>query len=178
VSRRAISVAVAAAFLLVPLAGCGDDGDDAAADGELRVSIEDFHYSGLPESVPAGTEIVATNTSTVELHEFVAVRLDDADERSVDEIVAGDLGAVFAEPPATVILVPPAVGGEPADPIVAVGDGTLQEPGRYLVICAIPTGADPAEYLAAAATSDGPPEVAGGPPHFTQGMYAELDVVS
>ena len=61
---------------------------------------------------------------------------------------------------------------------MAVGDGTLQEPGRYLVICTIPTGADPAEYLAAEATSNGPPDVEGGPPHFTHGMYAELDVVS
>jgi hypothetical protein len=162
---------------LVPLGGCGDDGDVALVDGQLRVSMEDFHYSDLPESVPAGTQIVATNTSTLELHEFVAVRLDDGDGRSVDEIVAGDLGAVFARPPAAVILVPPTVDGESADPIVAVGDGSLHEPGRYLVICTIPTGADPAEYLAAAATSDGPPDVTGGRPHFTHGMYAELDVV-
>jgi hypothetical protein len=61
--------------------------------------------------------------------------------------------------------------------IPAVGDGTLSEPGRYGVFCAIPVGADPDEYLDAAATSQGgPPEVEGGPPHFTQGMYGELTV--
>ena len=61
----------------------------------------------------------------------------------------------------------------------AEGDGTLTEPGRYLVLCAIPTGADPGEYLAAAAASEGgPPEgVAGGPPHFVNGMWAEVTVV-
>jgi hypothetical protein len=41
-------------------------------------------------------------------------------------------------------------------------------------VCAIPTGADPQEYLEQAATSDGPPEVDGGPPHFVNGMVDEL----
>jgi hypothetical protein len=45
------------------------------------------------------------------------------------------------------------------------------------VMCAIPTGVDPEEYLAAAAgAAGGPPDVAGGPPHFTHGMAAELIV--
>jgi hypothetical protein len=47
-------------------------------------------------------------------------------------------------------------------------------------MCFIPTGADPDEYLAAAAASEGeaPTGVAGGPPHFVNGMYAELQVDS
>ncbi len=58
-----------------------------------------------------------------------------------------------------------------------VGDGTLNEPGRYLILCAIPTGADPAEYLAAAAASNGePPQVAGGAPHLAHGMIDDLIV--
>ena len=70
------------------------------------------------------------------------------------------------------LLAPPGEGA-----IAAVGDGTLSEPGRYAIICAIPTGADPAEYLAAAAESEGgPPEVPGGPPHFVNGMFAEIVV--
>jgi hypothetical protein len=61
---------------------------------------------------------------------------------------------------------------------VAVGDGTLTEPGRYVLMCFIPTGADPDEYLSAAAASEGeaPTGVAGGPPHVVNGMYAELHV--
>ena len=68
------------------------------------------------------------------------------------------------------------MGLEMCGEIAAVGDGTLAEPGRYVVLCLIPTGADPAEYLAAAATSDGPPQVDGGPPHIAHGMFAELVV--
>jgi hypothetical protein len=59
------------------------------------------------------------------------------------------------------------------DQIPAVGDDTLADPGRYLVLCVVPTAADPGEYLAAA-TSDGPPQVDGGPPHVVTGMFAEL----
>ncbi len=70
------------------------------------------------------------------------------------------------------IVAPPGEAGFPV-----VGDGSLTEPGRYAIMCFIPIGADPAEYLAAAqaATSE-PPQVAGGPPHFTAGMFAELTV--
>ena len=58
-----------------------------------------------------------------------------------------------------------------------VGTGTLAEPGRYLIICAIPTGVDPGEYLTAAAESEGgPPDVPGGPPHFVHGMYGQITV--
>lgn len=61
--------------------------------------------------------------------------------------------------------------------INAVGDGRLTERGRYLVFCAIPVGADPAAYLQAAqSATGGPPQVAGGPPHFSQRMYGEITV--
>jgi len=64
--------------------------------------------------------------------------------------------------------------------MAVVGSPTLTEPGRYALICAIPTGADPQAYrdLFAAPPSDneGPPDIPGGPPHFTQGMFAELTV--
>jgi hypothetical protein len=85
-----------------------------------------------------------------------------------------ELGAIIgAAEPATVLLAEP--GGEQ---IPAVGDGTLTEPGRYLILCAIPTGVDPAVYLKAAAESaGGPPQVEGGPPHFVNGMFAEVTVV-
>ena len=77
-----------------------------------------------------------------------------------------ELEAVFGGPPATVLLAKP--GGPQID---AVGDGTLTEPGRYLVACSIPVGADPDEILEA----EGPPP-AGGIPHFHKGMYAEVTV--
>ena len=72
---------------------------------------------------------------------------------------------------AAVLLAAP--GGEM---IPAVGDGTLAEPGRDLVLCVIPTGADPVEHLEAAATSDCPPQVDDGPPAVANAMFAELVV--
>jgi hypothetical protein len=170
VARRALLAALALGCTAT-LSACGDDAG-AAADGVLAVTMADFHYGDLPDEVPAGTRLTIENTSTTELHELVAFRLPEGDDRTVDEILTGDLGGLLGgTPPATVLLAAP--GGEQ---IAAVGDGTLTEPGRYLLLCAIPTGADPEEYLAAAATSDGPPQVEGGAPHFVHGMADELVV--
>tara|TARA_R100000306_G_C4323392_1_gene116366 strand:- start:80 stop:706 length:627 start_codon:yes stop_codon:yes gene_type:complete len=200
-TRRALA-ALAAGTLT--LAACGDDDDAVAAPDTEPVVAEtetetetteteaetaesdpepaepvvvtavDFGYEDLPDRVPAGTRLALVNESPVELHELVAFRIPDDEDRSVDELVAlppDEMMPLLGEP-ATVLLAAP--GSD--ETIPAVGDGTLTEPGRYAVICVIPTGADPDEYLSAAATSDGPPEVAGGPPHAANGMYAELTV--
>lgn len=173
--RRLLSLLVAGAPLL---ASCGDGVSGAsteAGDDEsvLAVVMADFHDGELPETVPAGTRIVMSNDSQEGLHELVAIRLDDTDDRTPGEIVGGDIGALLgAIEPSAVLIAPPGRDEQ----IAAVGDGTLTEPGRYLVMCVIPTGADPDEYLTAAATSDGPPQVAGGPPHIVHGMFAELTV--
>ncbi|HEX2148882.1 MAG TPA: hypothetical protein VHI31_01715, partial [Actinomycetota bacterium] len=75
-------------------------------------------------------------------------------------------------PPTTVIVAPPEEEGMPV-----VGDGTLNDAGRYAFACFIPVGADPQEYLRAAQQSgDEAPVVEGGPPHFAQGMFAEARV--
>lgn len=160
------SPATTAASTLPP-----QDDDAGSAANVLAVEMDDFHYGDLPDEVPVGTRIEVSNASDTEIHEFVAFRLADDDDRLMADII-GDLeGLLTSGPPAAVLLAPP--GGEQ---IAAVGDGTLSEPGRYVIVCVIPTGADPAEYLAAAAESDGPPDVAGGAPHVMNGMYAELTV--
>ncbi|MCU0275033.1 MAG: hypothetical protein MUE34_17560, partial [Acidimicrobiales bacterium] len=107
-------------------------------------------------------------------HELVVLRLPDTEERSIEQLLAlpeEELDFLADSEPAMVLIAPPGERGQ-----TVVGDGTVLEPGRYAVICAIPVGADPAEYLEAAQTSDGPPDVAGGPPHFVEGMFAELVV--
>lgn len=186
-------------LLLIPLialvavaAGCGDDdsddadvsnGDDRSqtstddtGDGEsIEVVAVDYGYDGLPEQLDAGTALRLRNASAQEVHELVAFALPPGEQRTVEELIAlpeDELGSLFAGEPAMVLIAPPE-----ADGFAAVGDGTLTEPGRYVLFCAIPTGADPEEFLAAAQEAqDGPPDVDGGPPHFTVGMYAELQV--
>jgi len=173
-------IAVAVGVMALAVTGCSttDDASDTTAmlptTETVEVTATDFAYVGLPTEVVAGTALTLTNDSATELHELVAFRIPDNDTRTVDEIIQlppEELGAFFANV-AAVIIAPPNEEGFPVE-----GTGTLTEPGRYGIICAIPTGADPAEYLEAAATAEGgPPEVAGGPPHFVNGMFAELTV--
>ena len=149
---------------------------EAAAE-TVEVTTVDYAFEGLPESIEAGSMITLVNASETELHEFVAFLLPEGEERSVEELLQlpeEEVVALTGEP-VTVILAAP--GTDASANIVAVGDGTLTEAGRYVVICAIPVGADPEAYLAAASESaGGPPEVEGGPPHFTQGMATEVTV--
>jgi hypothetical protein len=145
----------------------------APSEGAVEVALVDYAFVGLPASVEAGTTLTVVNQSEAEVHELVAFRLPEGEERTMDELVGlpeEDLGPILGEP-ATVLIAPP---GGPMIP--AVGDGTLSEPGRYLILCFIPTGADPEEYMEAAQSGEGPPDVAGGPPHFVNGMRAELTV--
>jgi hypothetical protein len=177
--RRIVGGLSAVVALGLGLAACGDDDTAAAADAPTTIQVRavDFSFEDLPERVPAGTTLTLVNDAPTELHELVAVRLPDDEERSVDELVSlppDELGpTLFAEEPAAVLLAAP--GGEQ---VAAVGDGTLREPGRYLIMCVIPTGVDPDEYFAAAAESEGgPPQIENaGPPHIAHGMFAELVV--
>lgn len=197
-ARRFAAAFTALTLVAVPLA-CGDDDDDAAgtttestttastttestaADGGgevVEVTLADYEFKGLPEEVPAGTTLKVVNESQAELHELVAMKLPDGEDRSIEELLAlpeEEQNKIIPtdQEPAMVLLAAP--GSD--EQIPAVGDGTLTEPGRYLVACFIPTGADPEAYLNAEPTPEGgPPSVAGGAPHFTHGMWADLRV--
>jgi hypothetical protein len=195
---RAGAAAIAVAALLA--AACGDDDDDLSsttdepsggttvsgadgadgADGDtedaevVEVVAVDYRFGGLPGSAPAGTRFTLRNESAAELHELVVLRLPDTEERSVEQLLAlpeEELDFLADSEPTMVLIAPPGADGQ-----AVVGDGTVLEPGRYAVLCAIPVGADPTAYLEAAQTGDGPPDVEGGPPHFVEGMFAELVV--
>ncbi len=188
--RDRLTHVTAVGLLAIALAGaaaCGDTTDTAdspdesttstAADGApiVDVTAADYRFDELPSEIEANTRLELRNESARELHELVAMRLADDEDRTAEELVAlpeQELGALFAGPPALVLIAPPGEGG-----FVAVGNGALDEPGRYLFICFIPTGAEPAAYLDALDANPGqPPSVAGGPPHFSAGMYAEVKV--
>jgi hypothetical protein len=185
---RRTAHALALVALALGVVACSDDppaasGPTTAAVDEhadhvetIEVGAVDFSFEDLPERIPAGTRLTLENRAPSELHELVAFRLDDDERRPVTELLQlppAELGTILgAAPPRTVLLAAPGEGQIPA-----VGDGTLDEPGRYLIMCSIPTGVDPATYLAAAAAAGGQqPQVDGGPPHFVHGMAAELIV--
>ncbi len=167
---RLAAVATFAALALVATA-CGDD------DRTRTVTATDYRFEGLPATIEAGTRLVLRNESSKELHEMVVFRIPDGEKRSVEQLVnlpESEQTAIFGEGPPALVMIAPPGGGET---IQALGDGKLTEKGRYAVVCFIPTGADPAAYLAAAQSGgDGPPQVAGGPPHTAQGMYGEITV--
>ncbi|HEV2069571.1 MAG TPA: hypothetical protein VGR26_07255 [Acidimicrobiales bacterium] len=188
--HRRLKALATAAIVALAATGCGDDNDAAVtttttesqpppadAGGEtVSITAVNYEFQGAPTTVAGGSRFTLTNAADDELHELVAMRLDDDTDLSVEELVALPEGEfeqhVAPGPPAMVIIAPP---GEEGFPVV--GDGTITEPGRYALVCFIPTGADPDEYLAAAQEGgEGPPQVEGGPPHFTQGMFAELTV--
>lgn len=194
-SRHSRIVALSVVTVVVlgyVLSGCGNDepsGDaavtsitaaahDPAKHDHATVDVRavDFAFENLPRSIEAGTKLTLTNGAASELHELVAIRLPDDEVRPVPELLQlpeAELGALLgAAPPATVLLAAP--GG---DQISAVGDGTITEPGRYLIMCSIPMGVAPEVYLKAAADAGGQqPDVAGGPPHFVSGMATDLIV--
>jgi plastocyanin len=170
--RRYVAVAALALGLLA--AACGDDSTTSSSPAKvatITVKAVDYGFEGLPSSVKAGTALKLTNESAREAHELVAVKLPDNERRSVADLVKlpeDQLMGLFSGPPALVLLAPPG-GGEQ---IVAEGDGTLREPGRYLVLCNVPTGADARAFM----NSTGPGQVTGGAPHHVHGMYAEVTV--
>lgn len=177
-----------ASLLLVPLmavtlAACGGDDDNAeeatattavAAEGEaVTINGIDYGYENVPESVRAGTELKLMNQSDREVHEIVAARVNDGEQRSDEEILQLSQEEILkvAEIRGVVIAFPGEEGFAPQGPLV------LEQPGRYLLVCMIPTGADPQAYREAAAQpSEGPPQVDGGPPHIANGMWAPLTV--
>lgn len=180
--RTSIGTLLSASLLMAACAGDGTTTTTDPSEGPGEAQIYevigvDYAFEGLPDSIPSGSQLTLTNTSDREVHELVALRLPDDEERPAEELMMlpeEELDVVFGEdvPPAMVLVAPPGETG-----FAAVGDGTVSEPGRYLIFCAIPIGADPDEFMAAAeGTEEGPPQVAGGPPHFVEGMVDELVV--
>ena len=172
---------------IITLTACADDEHDAsttamsaspsAPDSDRRTEVVavDFRFEGLPDRVPAGTTLTMRNDSAREIHELVVFQIPPEVTHTAEQLVAlpeDDLFKLIPSEPDLVLLAPP------GDESIAVfGDGTLTEPGRYMVVCAIPTGADPDEFMRQATeTQDGPPDVPGGPPHFIAGMVADLTV--
>jgi hypothetical protein len=184
--RSALNLIAPVMIVAAVMSACGDDDDEAStadlsateqgpsSDEAIEIVAVDYRFEGLPDRIDAGTTLTMRNDSDHEIHEFVAFQIPPEETRTAEVLVALPQSELFASipgEPAMVLVAPP--GDEST---VILGDGTLA-PGRYLVACAIPTGADPDEFMRQAQSSQaGPPNVPGGPPHFTAGMFAELVV--
>lgn len=186
-SRSRTTGTLLALALAVAVTACGDDDSAASADDSeaarpttQEVTADDYEFRDLPGTVAAGTRLELVNVSEVEVHELVAIRLPDGEDRSVEEIMdlpEDELDEVLSEDEiAMVLLAPPDARGE-----AVLGDGTLDRPGRYLVLCFLPTGADPDEVMDAFERFDpevdeAPPVPQTGPPHVVHGMLGEVTV--
>ena len=138
-ARRRLALAGLSLVAVAALAACGDDTDDDAAQpavtttvadapSTVTVRLVDYGFEDVPKSVPAGTKLEIVNESDKELHELVAFRLADDEQRPLSELLSlpeAEAMAILGDP-ATVLLQAPGGGTIPA-----VGDGTLAEPGRY-----------------------------------------------
>jgi len=205
--RRTLMAFAGAGVVALSLAACGGDDDDAADTtsaapaateapmatapagtepmgsmaGDMPVVTVDgvdYGFENLPAEITAGTMLSFQNVSDKEFHEMVVIRIPDEETRSVEELVAlteEEQKAIFGDAlPALVAVAGPGEAGMPV-----LGDGTIAEPGRYAVVCFIPIGADPAAVAEAMQTeSSEPPDLGGGPPHVTAGMFAEVLVTA
>jgi hypothetical protein len=126
-------------------------GVEACGFETVDVSMVDYAYEGVPETIPAGTVAFNVTNDGAEEHEMLLIKKADGVAESFEEIaqlpeeesesLVEFKGAAFAPP------------GE--------SSATLAEltPGDYAMICFIPVGGGE-----------------DGPPHFTEGMLAEFTV--
>lgn len=120
---------------------------------KIAVTAEDFHFTGVPDTLKAGDyEFDMTNTGK-EFHVLVIVKRKDGVTDSFEQLLSDPSGEGKVE---TLL-------GVAAPPGVPASSSVRLEPGEYLVLCPIPIG-----------TSG---ETQGsGPPHFTAGMQQALTV--
>jgi plastocyanin len=149
----------------------------AAQPEEATVTVvaQDYHFEGLPTSVPAGTALELVNEG-VEIHEIVVARKNDGVTESWDELIALPEEDVLGK---VTILGPLfASQGETAEGTIA-----LEQEGEYLAICFIPQGTTEMPHMpdpnAEPDPEAGPPAGLGdGPPHAFLGMMQEFVVTA
>lgn len=158
---------------LAALAACDGSG---ATDGTIEIAGVDYGFSGVPETAAVGAELTFTNDSDVEVHEMVAFRIADGEERPLQELLElpDEESESLIEFQGVLVALP---GDEGSNPEGEGNSIVLGEAGRYAIVCFIPQGADPAVVEEAmAGGAEGPPDMGDGTPHAFLGMAAEFQV--
>ena len=191
IPRRSIGL-IASTVALLALMSSGVVAQDesaspaVAAGPVIAVTAQDYHFEGLPSSVPAGTSLTLTNAGH-EVHELLVVRKNDGVTESFDELLALPqeealqkvtvTGILFAAPGESAAMGMDATGAP--SPMTAI---TVAQEGEYLAICFIPQGTtEMPDFSAQAAPPSGAPAASAapqGPPHFLLGMKQEFTVTA
>ena len=132
----------------------------------ITVVARDYHFEGLPTTIPVGTTISLDNQGQ-EVHEIIIVRRNDGVTQTWDELLALPeeeafqyvtmVGQLFTGP------------GTTAEGTIVIG-----QEGTYLALCFVPQGTTTMPDGSAAPDASAP----AGPPHFLLGMIQEFNVTA
>jgi hypothetical protein len=171
-TRRSLSVLSAAALLAVAIAApaMGQSSAPASvpAGPAITVVATDYHFGGLPTTVPAGTTLSLTNEGK-ELHELVLARKNDGVTQTWDELLQMSDTEVFQY----VSLVGDGTPLFAASGQTAEGSFTLAQEGEYIALCFIPQGMT---ELPTDPNASMDPALLAGTPHFMLGMIQTFTV--
>ena len=135
----------------------------------IEVIAGDYHFEGLPTSVPVGTTLTLDNQGA-EVHELLIVRKNDGVTQSWDELLALPEEEAFAY--VTMVGEMPLFAGPGAK---AEGSLVLAQEGDYLAVCFIPQGLTEMPDLSASPDPSASAP-AFGPPHAFLGMVQQFTV--
>ncbi len=166
--RRTTTALAGAAVLAGLLAGCSSSPEPQ----DVTVGLVDYAFTDLPDELAAGSVLSVDNQSDDELHELVAIRLPDDEERSGEERAA-------ARGARCVLRCGADRPGRPAAARSSLRWGTAPSPTSAGTSSSVRSRPVPTR----ASTSRPPrrrrtvPPRASPPPHFVNGMWTELTVV-
>lgn len=159
-------------------------------ENKVDIAAVNYAFQDLPDEIDSGQVALRMDNQGEEVHEAVVLRIDDETDLSVEELLElpEEEGEELAEFKGVAFAAP-------GDQGYAVMD---LEPGRYAFVCFIPVGTETLDQLfeafaaeeeeAEGAEGEGEQgedagqegeageEQEGPPPHFTQGMFAEVTV--
>jgi uncharacterized cupredoxin-like copper-binding protein len=154
--RATLPLAVPIAVLWALAAACGDDdgGDEGAENGgeEVNVVVSEFMVEPDPESVGAGEVTFVVDNQGGDVHEFLVVDADSADDLPVDDDGAFD-EAAFGEDK-VLDEVEDIESGDTAELTLDLDAGT------YVLLCNVVEEEESGEVES----------------HFKEGMHATLTV--